>query len=91
MLHRDDLLDATLAWVIGEIVQVTIRPNGVYYSQFNTDGRLDVDKFHEFCLNVHNIVWRHLHGRQTLDTTCSDMCCSLAIRAKHVFGPHLSN
>lgn len=87
-MNRDDLMSATLAWIFGELYQICA-PGGPYFSQLSTDNRFDPEKFHDFCLRTHNVVWRYLQGSKELDGTCSDMECTMALKAKRVFHEHI--
>lgn len=46
----------------------------------------DQGSFHAFVERTTNVVWKYLHGSQTLDGSCSDFECVLSIEAAQVFG-----
>ncbi len=76
MLHRDDLIDATLAYIIGACFQWE-----QHAQQFN--GRpLDFIRFYE---RTHHICWRYCMGQQTLDGSCSDFECTTAMNMQRAF------
>lgn len=77
MLHRDDLLDATLAYIIGACFQWE-----QHAQQFNG---CDIDDFVQFYLRVHNTCWRYCMGQKTLDGSCSDFECTTAMKMYRAF------
>lgn len=83
-LNRDDLMQATMSWVLGECFtwndQVT---------QFNLGDPASELEFGRFVHRTHSTVWLHLQGRKTLDGSCSDLECVLATKAKAIFCFHL--
>jgi hypothetical protein len=85
-LNKDDLIQATLAWVIGMLMQECL-PSGLYYGQFHDgDGKFKYNDFHQFSLRTHDTVYKYINGQKSLDGACSDMECHLGIKAKHIFG-----
>lgn len=74
-MHRDDLLQATLTYVWGACVQ--------YNRQMSN--HVSEDQLDQWVTRVHGIVWKYLHGKQTLDGSCSDFECGLALKANSVF------
>ena len=72
-----DQVKHTLRWTLGACVEWN-----QWAKQFDMNSR----EFHDFALRTHTVVWRYLRGIQTLDGSCSDFECTLAIEAKHVFG-----
>ena len=80
-LHRDDLFNATLQWVVGNCFEWN-----QHAKQFNpTEGH----DFQDFCHRTHGVVWRYLNRQITLDGACSDFECNLGLAAHRTFGYHL--
>lgn len=86
-LHRDDLVEATLAWVTGKVYESIFGTN-LYRSTFITDGVLDERKVQDFIHRTHTVVWRYLNRQQTLDGRCSDFECNLGLEADRIFAHH---
>jgi len=82
--NRSDLIAAVQSWVIGELFQICA-PGGHYFSALSVDNQFNPQKFTEFATRVTNTVYMHLIGNKTLDGSCSDMECSLALKAKGIF------
>lgn len=90
-LHRDDLIDAVLAWTIGQLYQIC-RPGSYYFGQMTDgNGNFDHDKFLKFALKVNETVYRYIKRQKTLDGSCSDIECTLAHKAKYAFEIHLDD
>lgn len=79
-LQRDDLIKQTHRWVLGACIE--------WNETAKQFAPRDVHEFRRFVERVHTIVVRFLRGQQTLDGTCSDLECTLALEAKQVFGLH---
>lgn len=71
-----DLIEATLRYVIGACFQWE-----QHAQQFN--GR--PDDFYRFCLRTHDVAYKYLKGRKTLDGTCSDFECTVALNVHTTF------
>lgn len=77
-LNRDDLIKQTHRWVLGACIEWND-----HFQQFaDTSSR----EFRDFVNRTHHIVFRFLRGQQTLDGSCSDFECTLALEAKYTFG-----
>lgn len=77
-LDISDLIKHTNLWVLGQCVTWNL-----HAKQFaDMAGR----EFHDFVNRTHTVVFRYLRGTQTLDGTCSDFECTIAIEARRVFG-----
>lgn len=85
-LHRDDLLSATLAWVMGKCFEWNLHAQQFVLTFDDQDHR-----FQDFVHRTHTVVWRYLQGHITLDGTCSDLECTMALEAKRIFGYHLEH
>lgn len=75
-MHRDDLMLHTLRWVFGYCYMWNQQAD-----QFAPSSR----EFTHFVHRVHTVVWRYLHGKQTLDASCSDLECTAAHEARALF------
>jgi hypothetical protein len=89
-ISKDDFMAMVQAWVLGKLYEICM-PGGHYYSQM-TDGNNSFDhrKFHEFALRTHSTVHAYMMRRKTLDGTCSDMECTMAMEAHRFFRPQLN-
>lgn len=76
-LNRDDLLKQTHRWVWGACVEWND-----HAKQFDVTSTA----FTDFVSRTHWVVFRFLRGQQTLDGSCSDFECTLALEAKYTFG-----
>ena len=77
-LHRDDLIKHTWRWVTGACIE--------WNNQVQQFADISSAAFLDFRHRVHHVVYRYLRGQQTLDGTCSDLECTLALEAAQVFG-----
>ena len=75
-MTHGDLLNHTLRWVYGYCLLWNQQAN-----QFAPGSR----EFDEFVHRVHTKVWNYLHGKQTLDASCSDLECTMALEARALF------
>lgn len=75
-MQRDDLLNHTLRWVFGYCYMWNRQAQ-----QFAPGSR----EFDEYVYRVHTKVWRYLNGQQTLDASCSDLVCTMALEARALF------
>ncbi len=80
-MQTDDLIKHTHRWVLGYCVEWN------YHAKQFSD--INAVAFLDFVARTHSVVYRYLRGRLTLDGSCSDLECTLAVEAKHVFGLHL--
>ena len=87
---RGEFIAAVQSWVIGELFQICA-PGGHYFSALSVDNQFSPLKFTEFATRVTNTVYMYLIGNKTLDGSCSDMECSLALKAKGIFQPLRDN
>jgi hypothetical protein len=55
--------------------------------EYNEHTKLDKKDFEEYVRYCMNVVWKYLHGTQTLDGSCTDALCDLAHQALYVFRP----
>jgi hypothetical protein len=76
MLTRDDLLNATLLYIIGACYEWE-----QHAQQFN--GR--PNDFVQFYLRTHNTCWRYCMGQKKLDGSCSDFECTTALNMMCAF------
>ena len=84
-MDKQEFMAMVQAWVVGKLYEICM-PGGHYFSQM-TDGNNTFDhrKFHDFALRTHGTVHAYLMNRKTLDGSCSDMECSLAMEAHRLF------
>ena len=80
-MRRDDLLNHTLRWVFGYCWCYNMA-----HQQFDANSH----QFHDWMHRVHNTIWRYLHGKQTLDASCSDLECTMALEARALFGSFIN-
>lgn len=81
MFFTSDLIGHMLAWTWGQCILWNQHTN--QFSDVN--GR----EFQQFVHRTNNICWRYTNGMQTLDGSCSDLECDLAMKARSVFGVHI--
>jgi len=75
-MYHNDLMTHTLRWVFGYCY---------LWNQQAKQFASGSQEFDDFVHRVHTKVWNHLHGRQALDASCSDLVCTMALDAKHLF------
>lgn len=81
MLHRDDLITNLLAWTWGQCV--------LWNQQMNQFSDVNGREFQDFVHRTNHTVWLYINNRKTLDGSCSDHECGLALMAHRVFGHHV--
>jgi hypothetical protein len=83
-MHTSDLMTHTMAYVFGQCMLWN-----QHAKQFNGDW--NDQAFLSFAHRTHNVCWRYLNGQQTLDGTCSDFECDVAIKCRAVFKSHINS
>ena len=76
-----DLIKHTLMWTYGQCF---------LWNQHAKQFDMNSQQFQDFVHRTHNIVYRYISGKQTLDGSCSDFECTISIEAKHVFRVHMT-
>ena len=86
-MNHPDIIN-TLRWTWGACVLWNQLAN-----QFARDSnelvqfaRIDSSEFQDFVHRTHSVIYRYLQGQQTLNGSCSDLECTLALEAKELFG-----
>jgi hypothetical protein len=75
-----ELIKQVRRWVLGACTE--------WNEQVKQFADLNGVEFRAFVERTANVVIRYIRGQQTLDGSCSDLECTLAIEARHVFGWH---
>lgn len=78
-MNPTDLMTHVLAWTWGQCI--------MWNQHMNAFADINHQEFQSFVHRTNNVCWRYIHGRQTLDGSCSDLECDLAMKARTVFGP----
>jgi hypothetical protein len=76
-----DLFKETYRWTLDSCVEWNL-----WARQFSD---MTGKNFLDFVKRTHDVVYGYLQGEKSLDGTCSDLECNLALEAKKVFEAYL--
>jgi hypothetical protein len=80
-MHKAEVMSAVLNYVWGCCVLWN-----QWAKQFNDVNSME---FQDFVHRTNETAWRYLVGRKTLDGSCSDHECEVAMKAYRLFSCHL--